>query len=655
MKKMIYGRIFLIIFSFFFNELKEKKAQSASIGDLPHEILEEIFDHSSIGSIENLRYVCRKLYVLSYQCFGIGPEVIDLFSFEKPKNDSPVLRYRPFHTAYQLKKMFSIFLNPSPNIKNHLKLAQIESFQFEPDSIPACFQQAMLARHPTEKDTLFQKGVHLLEQKQDHYPVAKDFLATCYRHGLGVDQNEQQAEILEDEVSSHLRTQLHQPWFPWSFQLWIEPIFTYRFEKERAFHYIPFQEAQNRLEKVIYFLKPSSLARGQHLRSYACLVFLRDWVKSDSTLEGMNLFLQGKHYQLSDKFQCCNFYLSLLTEFGLFEVPDLQRERDQSDFSKKKEKLIEPIIRWLAKALDEEIKKFFKSERISPFEIIQMLVEYLDFSFHFFKIEYPISEHPDSRSLLETIKSLEIFLSKFFNEEQEDEQNAILLQKFKIANFFEILPIRNWESDSTRSSIQNWLKSEKTHTQIQNKMLDGSFFQYKWLTYHHVAMYFITENQKLAEKTLEIAFEFSKNTFNFCQFNQIQFAQYLNRLGKFSVSHLEKDFILPNQIHGEFYKLKRCFYIECHHLVTEEIKHFLNKNSKNLTPNEADCQLRLAAQCVDSGDSQLRAMIHQKWLDLKKIQLAFKENKIRHINYYKTHYTEQFSISEIALVYFNCL
>jgi len=306
---MIYGRIFFIIFIFFLNGIREKKVQSASIEDLPHEILEEILNHSSISSIESLRYVCRRLYLLTYEYFGIGLKIVDLFSLEKPKNNTLVLCYHSFHTSYQLKKMFSIFLNSSPNIKDHVKLAQIESFQFEPDSIPFLFQQAMLARHPTKKDTFFQKGVKLLQlkQNQDDYPVAKDFLAICYRHGLGVDQNEQQAEILEDEVSLHLHTHFHRPRFPWSFQLWIEPVFIRWLEEGSAWFL-------HQAKKVKDFLNASFLNQGEHLRSYACVEFLKDWLKSNSTQEGIHSFLQDHDHHIIDKFQLCTIYLSILTE-----------------------------------------------------------------------------------------------------------------------------------------------------------------------------------------------------------------------------------------------------------------------------------------------------------------------------------------------------
>jgi len=43
-------------------------------------------------------------------------------------------------------------------------------------------------------------------------------------------------------------------------------------------------------------------------------------------------------------------------------------------------------------------------------------------------------------------------------------------------------------------------------------MLDKSFFTEAWLECHYVVMYFIKNNQELAEKTLENALENSKNT-----------------------------------------------------------------------------------------------------------------------------------------------
>ena len=115
--------------------------------------------------------MCRAFYILSDQCFGIGTEVIDLFSSKNSKNHSLILRYRDFHIFYQFKKMLSIFLNVF-NINDEEKLAQIKKFKFEPDSIPFLFQQAMLTKNLAQKGLFFQKGVHLLEpkEKQDLNP-----------------------------------------------------------------------------------------------------------------------------------------------------------------------------------------------------------------------------------------------------------------------------------------------------------------------------------------------------------------------------------------------------------------------------------------------------------------------------------------------------
>src|SRR6185503_11437854 len=151
---MTQGRVFLMILAFFCNELKENQAQSTLIENLPDEILEEIFQHSSLGSIENFKYVCRRFYIFSYQYFGIDRKIIHLLSHQIFKHHSEVLAYHCFYNFYQLKKMFSIFLN-SQNIDEQVKLVKIGKFQFKSNSIHFQFQQAMLAKNPDQKNALF--------------------------------------------------------------------------------------------------------------------------------------------------------------------------------------------------------------------------------------------------------------------------------------------------------------------------------------------------------------------------------------------------------------------------------------------------------------------------------------------------------------------
>jgi len=639
--------------------VKEKEVQSASIVDLPNEILEKIFDQSSIKSIENLKTVCQRLYIFFHQYFGIELNTIALFSFEESKNDSSKLNsaflyYRPFHTAYQLKKMFSIFLN-SQHLEEEVKLAKIKKFKFEPDSIPFCFQQAMLARHPVEKDTLFQKGVYLLEQNQDDYPIAKDFLAICLHHDLGVDQNEKQAEILENEVSSHLLTHFHRPWFPWSFQLLIEPIFIKWSKGGNSLFLLQIQRMRDFLDHT--FLNP-----GQHRRSYACVDFVKNWLKSDSTLESISSFLESHRQELSKKFKLCKLYLSLLAELGVFEAP-WPSMRTKMDYSTKKGKAIQPILKWLtSEEFKEELHEFFEIRNGLTFSTAKVSLRYIDvLSFLFENLE---ELNPFKENLV-------VDLLNLFNDQKEDDQDYTLLKKFKIAELFQVFQYQNWEDHFIKDSLQNWLSSEKTQFLIQEKMLDGSFFQREGLNCHHVAMYFINKNRELAEKELENVFKFSD--FDMDDFDRIQLAQYLNQLGKLSIFHLESikedlknEYLNDEYIHyddmqcdQEFSRLKCCFRIGCYSLIQEEIKNILNRNLENLTPQEARRQWQLASLCADSGDRKFRIMIHQKWINLKKIRSIFKKLQIWDFSFPKRFEiyisNDPLINSDMGIIYFNCL
>jgi len=112
-----------------------KKVQSASLMELPPEVLKKVLEDLSLGGIESLKQVCRKFYFLYYQFFKIDKKEIELFTFSEKNCYPSFLSYLAFHESKNLKEMFLLFLSPeliekiSANIKK-LKILNLNLSQF---------------------------------------------------------------------------------------------------------------------------------------------------------------------------------------------------------------------------------------------------------------------------------------------------------------------------------------------------------------------------------------------------------------------------------------------------------------------------------------------------------------------------------------------
>src|SRR6185369_3029039 len=127
--------------------------------------------------------------------------------------------------------------------------------------------------------------------------------------------------------------------FPWSFQLWMEPISTQWFESGNTALPLP-------IEKAKKILVSKFLYRCPYFRSHTWVDFVKNFLKSDSTLKAISSFLENNKNSLPSRFELCKLYLSLLIECGLIEKP-WPSIWIENDYSKKKCKAILPILTWL--------------------------------------------------------------------------------------------------------------------------------------------------------------------------------------------------------------------------------------------------------------------------------------------------------------------